>query len=372
MKQLVVAFILSIVALTAFAQNKKSNNVSLVLPFNSKQIIENPNYKGVELGNICREYYQGVLVALDSFERAEISVRLSVFDTEDDSVTLLNIMKKPTFKESELIIGPVRQNGNQVLTQFCDKNNLFHVSPLMTFSKTKFDDPLWISANPDLPIYANIILKQILALDTAANIIVVYDKSIVGKSVGQAFKTLSANKKLRIKVIEYNSALDLKLYASTLYANHIVVAATQQSAVNGTLRSMGDTASINKLSTYGFMQWLDFKNVDYNLYQRCNLFVFSPFFIDYTRTEVKQFVAAYRERFNTEPTEAAVKGYDQMLMLTHALNTSGKRFMEDLKDKNIRTLGTTYNFTKQFDNRNYQTNYLNLLKLTDYKLIPVN
>ena len=115
MKQLVVAFILSIVALTAFAQNKKSNNVSLVLPFNSKQIIENPNYKGVELGNICREYYQGVLVALDSFERAEISVRLSVFDTEDDSVTLLNIMKKPTSAPRSKAPGKQRRKTREEL-----------------------------------------------------------------------------------------------------------------------------------------------------------------------------------------------------------------------------------------------------------------
>ncbi len=372
MKHFIFAFIFTIAAFQLSAQNKKANNVSLLLPFCSKQILANPNYKDAELGNICREYYQGVLIAIDSLELAGVKLRLNVFDTENDSLTLLRIMQNVAFKESELFLGPVRQGGNQVLSQFCKINEIYHISPLMTFSKIKMDDPFWISANPDLPIYAGIILKQILSVDTAANIIVVFDKSIVGKSLGQAFKNLASNKKLRLKVLEYNPALDLKLYTSNLYANHIVVAATQESAVNGALRNMGDTSTTYKLTTYGLMQWFDFKNVDYNLYQRFNLSVFSPFYADYTRDDVKQFVVKYRERFSTEPTEAAIKGYDQMLLFTFALNQNGKKFMDNLVDKNIPALGTSFNFIKYKESSSYQTGFLNLLKLDNYALKKVN
>ena len=372
MKHFIFAFIFTIAAFQLSAQNKKANNVSLLLPFCSKQILANPNYKDAELGNICREYYQGALIAIDSLELAGVKLILNVFDTENDSLTMLRIMQNVAFKESELFLGPVRQGGNQVLSQFCKKNEIYHVSPLMTFSKIKMDDPYWISANPDLPVYAGIILKQILSVDTAANIIVVYDKSIVGKSLGQAFKTFASNKKLRLRVLEYNPALDLKLYTSNLYANHIVVAAIQESAVNGTLRNMGDTSTTYKLTTYGLMQWFDFKNVDYNLYQRCNLSVFSPFYAEYTRDEVKQFVVKYRERFSTEPTEAAIKGYDQMLLFTFALNQNGKKFMDKLVDKNIPALGTSFNFIKYKESSSYQTGFLNLLKLDNYALKKVN
>src|SRR5450631_3672082 len=89
---------------------KKSNNISLILPFCSKKIIDNPNCYDAQLGNICREYYQGALIALDSFERGRLPISLSVFDTENDSSTLLKILQKPQLKETELIIGPVWQN----------------------------------------------------------------------------------------------------------------------------------------------------------------------------------------------------------------------------------------------------------------------
>ena len=147
----ILTYLLLAASLQVFAQGKKANNISLLLPFCSKQILADPNYKDAELGNLCREYYQGALIALDSFEKAEVNVRLSVFDTENDSLTTYKITQKTAFKESELIIGPVRQGGNKVLSQFARKNNVFHVSPLMTFSRTKLDDPFWVSANPDLP-----------------------------------------------------------------------------------------------------------------------------------------------------------------------------------------------------------------------------
>lgn len=353
------------------AQQKKANNVSLLLPFCSKQIIENPAYKDAELGHLCREYYQGALVALDSFDRAQIPVRLSVFDTENDSMRVVNIMQKNTFKESELIIGPVKQGGNQVLSVFCKKNEVYHVSPLMTFSKSKVDDPFWISANPDLPAYASIITKQIITSDPTAQLVVITDKSVIGKSVGLAFKQLSSDKKLKIKVLEYASTLDMKAHISSLYNNHIFIAATQENIVNATLRAIKDTTETPRLTTYGLTQWLDFKTLNYELLQRCNTHFFTPFFVDYNRSEVKAFITAYRDKFSTEPTEAAFKGYDQMLMFTYALSKQGKRFMDELNERNHRMLGTTYYFVKQ-KNGSYQTMYLNLLKLQNYALIPVN
>lgn len=371
MKHVYTALMLVLFCMPAWAQQKKACNVSLLLPFCSKQIMENPNHENAELGNLCREYYQGALIALDSFERAGVNIRLSVFDTENDSLTVLKIMQKTAFKESELIIGPVRQGGNVVLSQFCRKNEVYHVSPLMTFSKTKLDDPFWVSANPDLPSYAGITVKHIISLHPNAQIIVVADKSTIGKSMGAAFKQLSNDKKLKIKVLDYNSALDLSLYTSTTAPNHIIVAATQENVVNGTLRNIKDTTHIPQLYTYGLMQWFDFKVVDYNLLQKCNAFILSPFYVDYTRPEVIDFVQRYRERFSTEPSEAAIKGYDQMLLFTDALNKSGKRLMDNLNDKSIKMLGTTYRFVRQKES-SYQSGYLNILKLENYQLSPVN
>lgn len=355
-----------------FAQGKKASNISMVLPFSSKQIRNNPNHSNAELGNICREYYQGALIALDSFERAKVAVRLAVFDTENDSMTLVKIMQKPAFKESELIIGPVMLGGNKALMQYADDKGIYHVSPLMTFSKTRLKDPFWISANPDLPSYATYIYDYIIKKDPGANIIVVADKTASGKSILGAFKTLAAsNKNSKVKVVDYAAGFDITKYTSLTANNHVIVSATGESVVGAVLRAIKDTTHVNGLHTYGLQQWFDFKSIDYLKWHAVNLHFITPYYVDYTRDDVKAFVAAYRERFATEPTEAAFKGYDQMLYFGWGLSKYGKGFMKKIDDEPVKMLHTIYNYKKQKE-ESFQSNYLNILHLENYTLIKLN
>lgn len=362
--------LLVLASLNSLAQ-KKAANISVLLPFSSRYIMENANHPKAELGNLCREYYQGMLIAADSFEKAEVNIRLSVFDTEDDSLVTVGITQKTAFKESELIIGPVRLGGNKVVSTFSKSNNVYHVSPLMTFSKTKLEDPYWVSANPDLPSYATILFKEITKLQPEAKIIVVADKSTMGKSIGAAFKQLSVDKKNHIKVVDYGAGFTITPHTLGNTNNHIIIASTNEQCVNAVLRSVKDTASVQGLHTYGFMQWFDFKNIEYPLLQRCNVFIASSFFVDYKQPAVKQFVLQYRERFKTEPSEAAFKGYDQLILLGYAVSERGKKCMEVMEDKTYPMLGTTYHFTKQKENW-YQNMYINLLKFEEFGLKKIN
>ena len=80
---------------------------------------------------------------------------MSIFDTENDSNVTVGLLKKSQIKEADLILGPIMQGGNKVLSDFIKDKDVFHVSPLMTLSKTKFSDPDLISPNPNLTNYPN-------------------------------------------------------------------------------------------------------------------------------------------------------------------------------------------------------------------------
>jgi len=356
-----------------FAQ-KKSNNVSMVMPFCSKKIIENPNCYDSQLGNICREYYQGALIALDSFERANIPVHLSIFDTENDTFAMLKILEKPLFKESELVIGPVLQGGNKMLSNLAKQKEVYHISPLMTFSKTKLDDPYWISANPDLPNYAEFIYRSILkqSHDTA-NIIIINDNSTFDKNINGAFKQIvPANKTVKIKYVQYEKGIDIIKHLSLNVSNHIIISSSNESTITNVLKSIKDTDDTFKMSTYGFPHWLEFKNPDFDIWERMNVSIATSYFVNYDDEKVRKFIAAYREKFYTEPTDAAFKGYDQTLLFVSSLASNGKQFISSIENKTISGLSTKYHFVKESDGGYYQNEYLNMIKIEDSKMKKVN
>jgi hypothetical protein len=352
----------------------KTNKISLVLPFCASKILADPNHVETELGNISREYYQGALIALDSFERASVPIRLSIFDTNNDSLTLYRIMQKASFKESDLIIGPILQGGNKMLTPFCKEKGIFHVSPLMTFSKTKLNDPFWISSNPDLPGYAQILYQYFLSVrKDSANIIVISDKSPMDNNISLAFKQIPSNtsKTVKLRVVDYNATLDVNTLFSADLPNYLVVPSSKEPMVNKLLYQIKDSSAFAEVSCFGFQQWYDFKSIDFDLWQRKRVHIVTPYFVNYEDDAVKQFVLAYREKFFTEPSEAAFKGYDQLLLYGQALQSSGRNLMDNLAEKDFKMFHTLYRFRKQKEGF-YQNTYLNIIRLESDRPIKVN
>jgi hypothetical protein len=367
-------FLCLILLVFASVAQKRTNNIVMLMPFCSKQILTNPNHSDAQLGNLSREYYQGGLIAIDSLERAKVPVRLSVFDTENDSMIMVNILKKTQLKDAELILGPVMQGGNKVLTDFVKGKDIYHVSPLMTFSRTKLVDPSWISANPDLPSYGKLLYQYIRDRNKdSVNIIIISDKSSLDKTISASLKQANlANKSIKIRTVDFVKGMSLETYLSKTLYNHIIIPTTSENVVNGTIRGIKDTALFSNVTVYGFPQWLEFKNPNYVAWQQANVQIASPFFVNHDRQDVKAFIIAYREKFYTEPSEAAYKGYDQMLYFAAMLNEHGKKFGKKMEGEPQEVLHTTFDFRKQDDKGGYQNYYINWIGIREFKFVKLN
>jgi hypothetical protein len=353
----------------AFAQTR-DNKVVLLMPFCNRLTLDNPANTNAQLSNLSREYYQGALLALDSLERSKIRLTLTVLDSENDSNVTVGLLKKPAMRDCDLIVGPILQGGNRVVSNFVKEKNILHVSPLMTLSKTKFSDPNLISPNPSLSLYPKFIAQKIKDQGNGGevSIIIISDKSNLDKTVTAAFKQLQLQQKgLKLKVVDYTAALDLKSMLQAGQMNHIVVPSSSEPVVNRILKNISDTSLLSHITFYGFPQWLEFKNPDYRLWEQANVRITTPFFVDYNRDAVKDFIRSYRERFFTEPTEAAFKGYDQLLYLCQGLNDSGLKMLQRMEDRQASMLGSTFCFKKQEDKSGYQNSCIYFLGVRELR-----
>ncbi|MES2779484.1 MAG: hypothetical protein V4651_06250 [Bacteroidota bacterium] len=369
-----IFFCLGVLSCISSVHAQKRTGIVMLMPFSSKKILANPNHSDAQLGVLSREYYQGAMIAADSLEHASLTVNLSVFDTENDSLVLVSILKKQTLRDAGLILGPILAGGNKVMTDFVKGKDVYHVSPLMTLSKTKLNDPNFISANPDLPFYARYILQFIRnERKDSAQIIVVSDKSGLDKTISAAIKQWAAqNKTVKIKFVDFVKGMNMQNSLSKTLTNHIIIPSSNENTVSAALKSIKDTAVFSGVNVYGFPQWLDFKNPDYILWQQANVRIATPFFIDYTREDVKSFITAYRERFYTEPSEAAFKGYDQLLFFAKHFQADGKKLMARAEGNPQKMLHTVFDFKKQDDKSGYQNGYLNIIGIEGLRFVQLN
>lgn len=116
-------------------------DVVLMLPFylnNNKALIEklsnntpvDKNDKIYSKSAIALEFYNGALLAINSLKESGLSVRLRVFDTQNNLDVVKSIMDKNDFSEVNVVIGPLYTKSVEYVADRLKYDNVMVVSPL--------------------------------------------------------------------------------------------------------------------------------------------------------------------------------------------------------------------------------------------------
>lgn len=337
--------------------------VAVAMPFCAKQLLAEPEHKNATIGNASREYYQGLLMALDSFRKSTVPIELLVYDTQRDSLQLLKILDKKEVQNADLILGPVLKEGSQVMVDFCKKYKVYHVSPFLTLTKSKIDNPYLISAYPDLNYYGDFMLDQVHAIHPdQANILVVAGKEPNEKLLAQRVMSLKSKYPgYQFKSVDIGKYTDLKNFYQLGRTNEIIITSENEFLVGSVLRHLADTSLFRDLEVFGTRKWLEFKTPNIPQFEQLNVRILTPYYMDYSLPGVKQFNEAYRERYFTEPTEFAVAGYEQgIFFVSNLVRFHGSLDSLSALDS-MQPLSNLYRIRRKPDARSLQNEHLNLL-----------
>ena len=123
--------------------------VALLLPFMTNEATPSAN----TLRFI--EYYEGMLLAVDSLRNSGCSIELSVFDTGNGTKKVKEILKEDALKEANLIIGAVQNDQIAPVAEFAEKNNIKYVIPftsknddVLDVYKRQHTTTCWRSSSP--------------------------------------------------------------------------------------------------------------------------------------------------------------------------------------------------------------------------------
>lgn len=373
MKKIIILIGFLLVNSLCFAQNNGVIKIALVMPFCGKDLIQNPNHKNAELGNACREYYQGMLIAADTLKKAGYQLEITVIDTERDTVKFKKALLSESVQNADFIIGPVVKEGQIMMQNFKNKKGAMHLSPLFTFTKTKIIDPRVISAYPDLNYYGNYFIQHLNKIGATGNLIVLVGKDASDKSLTAYLKQLvKPELGYKFKQLELAKHNEVAKLLSTEKENFIFLASDEETQINAALKTIADTSNTYKINTFGLRKIADFKIVNSSYWLAANLHIITPFFVDYTNTETKNFISTYRNYYETEPNEYAFVGFDQMIMCLNTYYQTNGSFKDLQKVKPVKLLSNKYLIKEKVDAVGYQNSFMHILKFTSDGLVEVS
>jgi len=372
MKKIYIIISLFLLYFQSIAQNKSMIKIALLMPFCAEEINQNPNHKNADLGNACREYYQGLLLAADSLKSAGFNIEITVFDTEKDTLKFKKMLNNEAIQNADFIIGPVIKEGQLMMQNFKNKNNAFHLSPLFTFTKTKINDERAIAAYPDLTFYADYFVNYLNKNSSVGNIVILVGKDVSDKLLANYIKQIVKPEfPLKVKQIDLSKVGDIYKNLSKENDNFIFFASDDENQINAALKMIADTSNTFKMNTFGLRKILDFNIINTEYWLKSNLHIISPFYIDYSNLLTKKFIETYRNNYETEPNEFAFVGYDQLIMTVSTFAQTNGSFKDLNKIAPFSLMSNRYLLKEKNNASGLQNSYLHILKYTDEGLVEV-
>lgn len=334
--------------------------------------------------NASLEFYEGFLLAVDSMKKTGVSVNLSTFDTKRKPTEVGSILHKGVVGKTDLIVGSFIYDDLKPLAFFASENNINLVSPLYNGTSSLTQAANIISINQSFRKQLEIFINNFKFEDTC-RYVVVYDKESLYSTTIKQFDSLlnlRISDTSRIQKIYHQTAVrksaevqeSLVKVLATDKQNVIIIPSEDEPFVSEFLGHLYGVKSFYNLRTavYGPARWQKMKNIPTDYYYKLNLNVFTPFFVDYSRSDVKHFIADYRDLYRAEPTQYSYLGYDIGLYFISAMKNYGVHFNDCLRSYRPYLLQSEFWFSPSnssaFQNeRQFIINYTNSFEVNKVK-----
>lgn len=326
---------------------------------------------------IALDFYQGAKIAIDSLSKEGLWANIRIYDTENNKDTIRSILKDTNLRNADLIIGPMYKSNFTIVAQFAKENNIPIVSPVKVSSKILLSKPTAykvFSSNPAQVIqlakyigenYADSNLFLLNSARYADEPIVAVFQKYMNRALEHKGDTIK-----RIDIYTYDENR-LKPYLKD--STHYVVAlpSSNQVYVSQFLNSMNDVYLSQRgieFTIFGLEKWLEFDNIDVSHLHNLNVHFPSSRHIDYQDTAIIDLVLKFRERYQTDPEQFGLLGFDVSYHFIKSLMTYREHFLTEFPRSKGTMLTTKYDFVKVGEESGYENQSAFILKIEDFEL----
>ncbi|MDQ3109319.1 MAG: LysM peptidoglycan-binding domain-containing protein [Bacteroidota bacterium] len=366
---------------TLFIENKKATyTIGLMLPLQLYNVDNIDTKQGREgfpaKSKAAVEFYEGVLLAVDSMRKTGMKVNLYVYDIDEgDSVKVLEVLKKPEFKFMDMILGPLSPAPFYAVSSWANEHHVAVVSPVSPANRVLFKRPDASKALPALSTQMEQLASFVGEHHKADNVIMVTSGNMKEQAAANTFR-INVSKLLfpgmsdTIKTTRGISGLEALLKKDK--NNILVIPSNSQAYVSDLLRSLNTLSDKYVITVYGLSAWMGYDNLDLEYLQKLQFHFVAPYFIEYdSSATTKRFLSKYNSTFHGDAGMYAFSGYDVGLYYLQALNMYGTNFYQKLPEIKGTGLQQDFDFYKSDVESGYENRAVRIVQVVDYRLVRI-
>lgn len=323
-------------------------NVAVALPFltGKTDLSQNPPTADNTVAMWSLNFYSGLKLGLNRLDQEGIRLNVETVDTQADTLVMAQLLNTPAMLNAHLIIGPYRRDNIRITANFARQLDKVMVSPYSAASNLTRDNPNFLQASPSLETHCKAQVKDALRDFNPDEIVLVARNTPIEMACLEFCQKASREALLgnqSASFLQYllpgdETAYNLINVKQFLTGRQkvafIVPSWMDETYVFYFLKNLqSQLRPDQKVAVYGMPQWMDFRNMEFDLFERCHVRLSSNSFTDNQSPDVLNFRKEFFYRYGALPTNEAFTGYELMVYLGRMLNQYGTHF-QDFVDAN--------------------------------------
>ena len=322
--------------------------VALLLPFN-------PSKKTAASSRFI-EYYEGMLLAVDSLQNQGLSLDLSVYDTGEGTSRIREILTGETLPNADLIIGAVQNDQIKMIADFAKEHHIKYVIPFTSKNDDVLSNNFVFQVNtPHSYLYSKAAERgrKLFANDHII-FVNIHDKE-EKKPFIKALQEELKDHQIPFKEIEYNGetfAQDLdSLYMVDQVRNVIIPTSSSLEAlqkIKTPLRMLAETKTDYTISLFGYPEWQTYVREALDDFYALDTYIYTNFYADNLSKPMQDFYNKFKtwyskDLINTYP-KYGILGFDTGMFFFGAMKKYGVNFEEELDNIHYPSIQTGFDF----------------------------
>lgn len=329
-------------------------------------------------------FHHGVLMAIDSLQKAGLNININVFDTKNNIDVVNEILSKPEFQENNLIIGPFYAKQIKRVTEYAKANQVQLISPVPVSNKALFNNPYVTKLIASKPTQVEYLARYIAKNHHDDNVILVRNKEdekdeYYFRTFKKAYNEAILNypNRLNDSVIESFvntrggrlTSVESKMRGDT--NNIVVVPSENVGHVSSFFTKLSSTSNANVYRTYsiklfGLEDWMNFETIDEKYKNKYGLEMVTSGYVDYKDANVIEFINNYRIKFSTDPNKYSFIGFDATFNSLKGLFLYGTQYPQHYSDLKNKGFFTDIDFQKVDENSGYENKSVIIVEHDNY------
>lgn len=299
------------------------------------------------------QFYEGVIIAVDSMKKAGMKIKLHVHDTKNSVAATRRIMSADGFLETDLIIGPVYQEVQEEVALVAAKNRIPMVSPFSSNSALVNSNSYVYQINPTREYLAEKTVEMVAEEYGNSNFIVFKTSAYEGKPEANLVRLfrekLGPNRGGRFTIFDFKREGRAALHnlMSAEKENVIFIPSSVEGELSvaiSNINNLADDFSITLIGSNNFQQ--RYPSIDVAQFHNLKFKYLYPFWMDYDNPATVRFIQKFKSNFATEPSSFGVQGFDATFYFLNALNFYGKNFNVCIPYLHVNLVQGNYHFEK--------------------------